>query len=331
MREEIVIQGAGVAACCCASLLSKAGHRVFLDQSERIGTPVLLLSEQTQLLLRDVFGHPQLFDGATKISKRVVSWGQEPVTFPHAGLVLPEALLLSRLWPKVEVESGGCSQPDHWTVCCTRQPLGSLSQREFGSRMASTYSVELSASTSDDSCWVEAVRDGWLFLIPCGEGFGSLISVGKTAETLLGQSKLVAQEVFRVGEVSGSFPAHPRIAQSLFAGRSILCGTAAVAFDPIAGEGAGHAMRQGILASAVIRAAGNGGTEEDLLKHYSNRILSGFCRHLEESSRYYTIDLGPWWSHESEQIRQGITWAGRELTLTHSNRFRLMGFELESI
>ena len=34
------------------------------------------------------------------------------------------------------------------------------------------------------------------------------------------------------------------------------CGTAALSFDPICGDGTGHAVREGILAAAVIFAVG---------------------------------------------------------------------------
>jgi len=39
----------------------------------------------------------------------------------------------------------------------------------------------------------------------------------------------------------------------------LACGTAAVAFDPICGDGTAQAMREAILGCAVITAIGEGG------------------------------------------------------------------------
>jgi flavin-dependent dehydrogenase len=176
---------------------------------------------------------------------------------------------------------------------------------------------------------VESVSSGWLFLIPCGAGRGSLISVGAGAEELLAESRLVSGQIKRLGTSTGSFPAYPRIISPLGGQDWIACGTAAIAFDPIAGEGAGNALREGILASAVIRAA-EGGKPEDLMAHYSNRMVSGFLRHVQECTRFYTAVSGPWWEAEAEAMRLGVERAQEALTLQHRSFFRLVGFELQA-
>jgi flavin-dependent dehydrogenase len=330
MSRAVVIKGGGVAACCCASLLEKAGHKVFADVAVRQGSPVLMLSEQTQLLLRDVFGGDHLFEGSVKIGKRAVLWGDggEAIILPHSGIVIAESTLLERLWPTVSLAGGSCDSTP-WQVIASQRSLPEATQYAFGSRIAFTYSVELDEDSMAECCWVEAVRAGWLFLIPCGVGRGSLISVGSGAEELLSQSRLVSGQIKRLGSSTGSFPAYPRIISPLGGHDWIACGTAAIAFDPIAGEGAGNALREGILASAVIRAA-EGGKPEDLLAHYSNRMMSGFLRHVQECGRFYTAVSGPWWQAEAEAMKQGVDWAQNALTLRRRSFFRLVGFELQA-
>jgi hypothetical protein len=289
-----------------------------------------MLSEQTQLLLSDVFGGQQMFEGAARITKRVVAWGDsEPVVLPHSGLVMAESTLLARLWPSVPLETDN-SDSACWKVIASTQALTGVSQHEFGSRVASTNSIELASDASSDSCWVESVSNGWLFLIPCGARRGSLISVGASAETLLKESRLVAKQIGELGSSTGSFPAYPRIVLPLGGSGWIACGTAAIAFDPLAGEGAGNALREGILASAVIRAALQGGKAEDLLAHYSNRMLSGFLRHIQECRRFYTAVNGQWWQAEAALMKQGVDWAQASLASAPKTFFRLVGFELQA-
>jgi hypothetical protein len=336
MPEHVHISGGGVAACCCAALLSKAGYRVFADAAGRAGSPVLMLSEQTQLLLRDVFDSKRLFEGATRITKRIVAWGQdsEAVVLPHSGLVMAENTLLSRLWPMLNTEMnqgemGERAEPGHWNIISSKRALPAVSQHEFGTRIASTNAVQLSDKASSDACWVESTGRGWLFLLPCGEKVGSLISVGGGAEALLAESRLVAGQITGLGMATGDFPAYPRVVTPLCGPGWIACGSAAVAFDPIAGEGAGNAVREGILASAVILAADKGESEKDLFSHYSNRVLSGFLRHLQECCQFYTAVRGPWWEAELDLMKSGIGWTQREFAAGSPSLFRLAGFELQ--
>ena len=69
----------------------------------------------------------------------------------------------------------------------------------------------------------------------------------------------------------------------------LACGTAAMAFDPICGDGTAHAIREAILAAAVIRALANGGPADELLAHYEARLTAGFHRHLTLCRQFYLV------------------------------------------
>jgi hypothetical protein len=98
-----------------------------------------------------------------------------------------------------------------------------------------------------------------------------------------------------------------------------------VGFDPICGDGTGNAVREGILAAAVVRAAGD---PDDLRAHYTARIVAGFRRHLELCREYYrTGGTGAWWRHELEALDRGIAWCGVDPEF----HYRLNGFELERL
>jgi flavin-dependent dehydrogenase len=141
----------------------------------------------------------------------------------------------------------------------------------------------------------------------------------------------VAPQIASLGESAGSFQAYPSIITPLCGPGWVACGTAAVSFDPVAGEGAGNAIREGILASALIRASFGGECEKDLLAHYSSRILSGFLRHLKVCTQFYSAVSESWWQAELDSMKHGIAWAQEQLTSTPASHFALRGFELARV
>ena len=133
-----------------------------------------------------------------------------------------------------------------------------------------------------------------------------------------------------------TFPAYPQILSQL-CGRDQLgqawlaCGTAAMAFDPLCGEGAGNAAREAILAAAVIRANAHGEAWEDLCAHYSSRLLGGFLRHLSVCRGFYASGhAGPWWDRELALLDQGMEYV-RAQSVNRGHLYRLNGFDLEPI
>src|SRR5258708_7549465 len=102
---EVLIRGGGVAAACCAHLLSRAGCRVAMEAAERPRLPAILLSDSAQRLICDVFERADLFHGLPPIRTRIVAWGSgaaaAPVTLPHAAVVISEEDLLARIAPEI--------------------------------------------------------------------------------------------------------------------------------------------------------------------------------------------------------------------------------------
>lgn len=309
----------GVAGACCAYLLRD--FRVRLSHGMRPRVPAILVSQMTQALICDVFRQPELFHGLPRIDRRIVAWGAlaETVALPHSAVLISEEALTARLRPAVlpAVEDA------EWTVFASRPLPESTVEHHFGSRRASAVPVDLKTPEAS-ACWVESLENGWLFLIP-----GWLIAVGGAPDTLLAQSHLVAGQVAGIGSSAAEFPAYPRIAEPLCAPGWLACGSAAMAFDPICGDGTGNAVREAVLASAVIRAANRGEDVESLLAHYRARLIAGFQRHLQLALEFYRAgNCGPWWDKEIHGIERGIAWCAGELAAAPPFRFRLSGFEL---
>ena len=334
MSSFVSIDGSGVAAVCCARLLQMQGATTSIAQAVRSHGPVLMLSDQTQKLLKDVFGPEPLSPGAHHVRRRIVLWGKhaQVVAFPHSGLVMSEATLLSRLW--AATSPAPSSRPDlapDWQINSS-QKFRATDAHHFGSRIANASTVKFKAGALQDACWMESIKTGWLFLLPCGNGTGSLISVGGQPATLVAESSLISDQIESIEETPSRFAAYPRVTTPLCGDGWIACGTAALAFDPICGEGTGNAVREAILASAVISAAVKGLDSGELLALYSTRLLTGFLRHLELCLEFYrSACRSDWWQMEMTYLEEGIAWCQGQLNDAAPYRFRLTGFELQQV
>ncbi len=298
-----------------------------------------MIGESTQKLLRDVFDSPDLFTGVPRIRRRVVAWGPspKPVVVPHSAVVVSEQYLLSRIQQRLE--RNHLDQREHlerpaldWEVLTSRLVQPSSVEHHFGSHVASVSAVRLKPDCDGEACWVESTENGWLFLLPDHDGAGWLLSVGDAPEVLLEFSRLIRGQLLKALSPKGRFPSHPRIAEPLAGPGWIVCGTAAVGFDPLCGDGTGNAVREAILASAVIRAALNNAEVDRLVAHYRDRVLAGFARHLKLCLDFYSAGHGgAWWKDQLTELERGLDWSAQKRASTSSFHYRLDGFELEPV
>ncbi len=289
-----------------------------------------MLSDHALELIRDIFDQPDLFRDAPHIRKRMVAWGEDSklLALDHSAVVVSEELLLEKLRPSDQRTKASAG----WTIYASRPLPAEIAEHRFGSRMATAVAVALKPGSEPGTCWIESLEDGWLFLIPNAPGSAWLLSVGSAPAELLNRSRVVVEQVDHAGTAVGEFPAYPRIVAPLSAPGWLACGTAAMAFDPLCGDGTAHAIREAILASAVIRAVEKDGSTEDLLSHYQARLTAGFRRHLDLCREFYRSGAaGPWWDAELESIERGIAWCDSRLSPHSAFRYQLRDFELHAI
>jgi len=315
---KVIVRGNSVAAWCCVHLLRNAGLKPVMELTGRSQVPAIMLSEHALTLIRDVFGQPALFATAPRIVRRVVKWGRDakPISLEHAAVVVSEQGLLAELQQPIETADPG--DKADFTIYASRPlPAGSV-EHSFGSRTASAMQVRLEDTADSSSCRIESLDEGWLFLIPNGADSAWLLTVGRPPESM--------------GEPAGSFPASPRILAPLCGPGWLACGTAGMAFDPICGDGTAHAIREAILASAVVQAIAAGGDEADLLAHYESRLTAGFQRHLAACVSFYQSgNGGPWWDRELTSLREGLAWCSARMPGHGKFRYQLIGFDLKPV
>lgn len=300
-----------------------------MEKTNRSKVPALLIGNPTQALIEDVFKRDDIFRGARRISKKIVAWGAnaEPVEIPHSAVVISESELTDRLQPPPPAELPNFDGDSNWTIRTSRDQAN---EYPFGSRIAHAVPARSKETCAPEACWIESLERGWLFLLPTGVD-AWLLSVGGPAPELLSDSRLVSAQIESLGASVGQFPAYPRISDPLCGTNWLACGAAAMAFDPISGDGVGNAIREAILASAVIKATQSNSDIDALLAHYRARLLAGFLKHLELCRQFYAARSGEWWEAELGRLDQGAEWCRRELGSEIKFGYRLRGFELEPI
>lgn len=325
---SVAIRGTGVAAASCAFLLRSAGFPVQTMSADRPRLPVILLPDSSRALLSDVLTLKEAFRNVHRIERRVVQWGPgcSPVVIPHSAAVVSERYLLQQV-PSGSEADAPSEHPD-WTIVCDRSASGDRVQHVFGTRRATVAAVHISEACDAAACWIESLTDGWLFLIPERTGAGWLISVGAAPESNLQRSQLIRAQVRSVEPGGREFASSPAVLWPLSGPNWLACGSAALRFDPLCGDGTGHAVREAILACAVIRS--NRIPAVDLHIHYRMRLLAGFQRHLSVCRGFYQSGgEGPWWTAELAALDQGIQWCAREIAAAPPVRYRLNGWTLE--
>lgn len=325
---SILIHGGGVAAATCAYLLDRADFAVAWDRQERELVPSIMLSGAALALLRDVFGQPAMFADKRRVRRRIVQWGQgRPVILPHDAVVVSQADLQGVLKPARDLPARPAALPGISVLAGT--PAPDANRMEFGRRDAFAARVAISPGAEGD-CLVESLSEGWLFLVPEAVGHGWLLGFGAPLPKLLAGSSLVARMVDAGSGDGLPFETAPRLTLPLAGDDWLACGTAALRFDPICGDGTAQAVREAVLAFAVIDAIAAGGNRAALLTHYRSMLVAAMRRHLDLCARFYASGgQGTWWRQQVAELARGHEACTRLLGKMPEPRFILRDFSLQ--
>lgn len=325
---RVAVHGSKVAATVCSHLLAEAGITIARQPGSPAQVPAIMLGAPALALLRDVLGQPNLLAGMPRITRRVVAWGgQEPVSVPHAAIVVSEDDLRHAL-DRGKVVVGDPRHADF--AVHVAPPLPEGERLVFGAYQAEICRVALRDPAVHEECRIESLEAGWLFLLPGGAASGWLLAFGAPSTLLLAESRLVAPAVELAGRPAGRIDSAPAMSVPLAGDAWLACGTAALRFDPICGDGTAQAVREAVLAAAVIGGIAGGGERSALLLHYRSMLVAGMRRHLQLCARFYAEGgPGAWWTRQAEALASGHETCTRMLARMPEPRFVLRGFALE--
>lgn len=311
------MRGESVAAAAVVELLRRAGIGTGRVGAAAARVPAVMMGGATRRLFADVFAmSDDPFAGLWPIGERYVKWGAAPVArVPHQAWVATGRDM--ERW--IGGAAAGESVDASWTVYAGGPAGRPGGFRAFGERRAQARRVTLREGAAAHASYAEALPAGWLFLLPVSGREAWLLTVG---EDSLGESSLVAGVVDSLGEAGGEFAAAPWLAAPVGGEGWLCCGAAAAGFDPLCGDGVGNALREAILAAAVI-AAGEG------IAHYERQLCAAMMRHLQACGEFYSGGgSGAWWAEQREACVAGWRLLGRELEAAGPARYRLVDFSL---
>jgi flavin-dependent dehydrogenase len=318
-ERSVVVRGSGVAALTCARLLDIQGWSVRLEQGAPARRLHLLLGEATAGLLAALWNDPLLLAGAHPVRERAVSWGSASGadTVPAPGVAIGANELVRRLAARLRLPSAA---PDAAALIVDAQPGSPESagaaapMRAFGRRHAWVAQAMLRAESRPDLCVMETVGDGWVFLLPVGAGRASLQFVAIPSITPLpapnhavAATRTIRKAIDGIGAWSDPMPCMPRARLPPACPGRIAVGEAALAFDPVSGDGVGHALRGAVLAATSLHAIANGAPIAECLDGYASTLRRAMAHHLKTCLALYgAAPRGPGWRDEVSAMAAGV-------------------------
>jgi 2-polyprenyl-6-methoxyphenol hydroxylase-like FAD-dependent oxidoreductase len=354
-----LVVGGGVAAATVAFRLARTGRPVTLHAAGPRGAspaPRLVLNAATASLIADVFcAGAGLFDDAHPFDARIVvrNDGTAPEVARASGVVVAGDTLSRSLIRVLVARAAG-----RVTVTCDEQCVtqrgsfelvvdargraselndGLIKQQrtrhQMGKRRAVCAEVTLRRGAPSNACVFETTDAAWAFLAPTGTRTATfqamtLDATNDALDAVLRSAVMIPRWVETVRDIPVSFDAAPAVTLP-FAGPGWLAvGDAAIAFDPICGDGTGNAVRGAILAAAVVDAVASGEHERASLNYYRWRLDRTFLAHLVACERVYRSFPSPDWAAEVDRglITPSVLLEGKPGP--HAGRFRLDGFRL---
>ncbi len=297
MDRSAIIRDAGLAALTCARLLREAGWRVTLESVAEPRELHLLLQERTAALLCALWQDPALLVGAHRVGTRMVCWGDSgPGTEIDApGVAIAAGELVRRLAARLGPLQAGEGE---WIIEGRGDARAQF--KTFGQRNAWVAPARLREAACAAMSVMEATPDGWVFLVPSGGGAANLQCVRSSGgdcetspDTIVADTRFVACSVEGGGAWAGPFPAMPRLRvmparlPARDAPGSIAVGESAACFDPVSGDGVGHALRGAVLATRVLQSIAGGASPQACLAQYAHTLARAMSHHLALCADFY--------------------------------------------
>jgi len=288
----------------------RQGWQVALTPEPRVRPLHWLIGARTAGLLAALWQDPELFAGVHPIAARTVVWpaGAAPVLAPAPGYAIAATELLARLAARLPALAS--PEPAAWQIDTRPGDISAAApaMRAFGTRRAWLAAARLAPAMPEDRCLMLAAGSGWLFVLPLGAGAASVQYIGvalppEPADLLAAHP--LTDGVAAVGDWSAPVAAMPRWRPDPVRIGVLAVGEAALGFDPISGDGVGHALRGLVLAATDLAAITGGGDAAAILARHAATLRSAMAQHLKACSGLYA-DAGAAFAGEVAAMTAGL-------------------------
>ena len=299
-RPRIRVRGGGICAVTAATLLRARGAEVRVHVRPFARGRIVAIPVETLALASDLLGlTAQSLSIGPMVEHRRVDWsGGEVRVVPQVALVCDAADLAARL--ATPLRDAGCLDHDEsdeeesdWVL----EAFGRHGRRApAGERVGQFARVD--GHFSREELTVTATRSGWIFTAPHPRGGLAVLIVSPSAALSAATEGDLAERLAeirmdasaaQVTELSRPEPVGPALADPLWSGNSLKVGDAALALDPLRGDGVGFALRGALLAQAVLARIDGDTSRAESLGHYSERVRRAFVAHVEGCRDYYRV------------------------------------------
>lgn len=311
MRRARVV-GDGISAWACAAALASNGWHVQMPRTDgncASVPPVLVINDVTMDVLRALLGSAAFPATAWRLVRRQVIWGgDQRVVDETAWSVCGEEF--TQCWGESVRRTFGIDDVTAGETCWEFVASRPAEVSRFGQRHAVTTTVSMSRSACRSTSVVESVGDGWLFFAPVSDGTGLLQGMlpsrpelpDRALRRMLDQSHWVrglVRKPWRANDRIRLFAAAPYLNSGLAGRGRLLLGSAAMAVDPVCGDGVGYGVRSAILAAGLAQAVEHGKDFEICASHFRARLAKAMRAHLSACVKYYgQAGFSPAWKTE---------------------------------
>ena len=313
------IVGGGISGASTAASLARFGWRVRISAAPARARHPIALNGPARFILERIWG-PDLLAGLPhhRLARRVIIWDRTARQIEDATIVVDAPALAQRMATQaaatgVSLDETFHVEPASWTVIATGRGAAGGEILSGGTRVAVTAPVALAATADSDALLIEAGPKGWVACVPTNSTDGVLFaSAPATTATpeeafdgLVAGTRAVRQAIAAVTGPCAVLEAAPRLRYPPHNGATtVFVGDAAIAFDPVSGDGAGVALRTAHLAASLAEAFVRGTKLEALHSFYSYRLTRAMSVHIHGLLSLYAepaFDLS--WSSELAAMR----------------------------
>lgn len=308
-RPRILVRGGGLAGITAAKLLHDRGADVRIVAGPRRPGRIVAIPIETLRLAADLFGvDVAALQIGPMVARRRVEWAAGRAdAVPQIALVCDAtdfSAILARPLRDAGCFSGTADDDADWTLEASGRPAHDALRA--GERVGQFARV--AGITCDPSIAITATSAGWVFTAPHPDGGLAVLLVSPSAALAATSRDDVAERLAEAGcaasardvaEIGAPESIAPALAQPPHAEACLAIGDAALALDPLRGDGAGFALRGALLAQAVLAAVARGEDRERCLGHYAGRLRAVFAAHLHGCVAHYgAARHAAIWRHE---------------------------------